>query len=100
MDKDGSFAYSPIKSIDFYNINAPFVIAPNPASSQATIFFKTQVAKAAINVYDVQGKLVLTQNAVNTNQAILKTDKLNSGTYMVNIIADGQVSNQQLVINK
>jgi triacylglycerol esterase/lipase EstA (alpha/beta hydrolase family) len=100
MDKDGSFAYSPIKSIDFYNINAPFVIAPNPASSQATIFFKTQVAKAAINVYDVQGKLVLTQNAVNTNQAILKTDKLNSGTYMVNIIADGQVSNQQLVISK
>jgi pimeloyl-ACP methyl ester carboxylesterase len=100
MDKDGSFTYSQIKSIDFYNINAPFVIAPNPASSQATIFFKTQVVKAEISVYDVQGKLVLTQNAANTKQAILKTDKLNSGTYMVNINADGQVSNQQLLIAK
>lgn len=100
IDKDGNFTYSSIKSVIFLGNSSRILIAPNPASSQATIFFKTQVAKAEINVYDVQGKLVLTQNATNTNQSILKTDKLSSGTYMVNIIADGQVSNQQLLISK
>jgi hypothetical protein len=56
-----------------------------------------------VNVTDLTGKLVYSQNlgSVNGAQKVsIDTENLTNGVYMVNVIVDGAVSTQKLVVRK
>jgi hypothetical protein len=79
-------------------------VYPNPANNQATVTFEVNNADAAaVNVTDLTGKVVYTTalGSVNGAQTVnVNTESLTNGVYMVNVIVDGSVSTQKLIVRK
>jgi len=79
-------------------------VYPNPANTNTTVSFElNNEATVAVNVTDLSGKVVYTNNlgTVNGTQKMnINTDSFSSGIYMVNVTVDGSVSTQKLVVRK
>jgi hypothetical protein len=79
-------------------------VYPNPANNQATVSFAVNNdATASVNVTDLTGKVVYTSalGSVNGAQKVtVNTESLTNGVYMVNVIVDGTVSTQKLIVRK
>jgi hypothetical protein len=79
-------------------------IYPNPANNEATVSFAlNNDATASVNVTDLAGKVVYTSalGSVNGAQKVtVNTESLTNGVYMVNVIVDGTVSTQKLIVRK
>ena len=79
-------------------------VYPNPANTSTTISFNlSNEQNTVVNVTDLTGKQVYSQNlgSVNGAQKVsIDTENLTSGVYMVNVIVDGAVSTQKLVVRK
>lgn len=79
-------------------------VYPNPANSSAVVSMElSNEADVVINITDLSGKVVYTNNLGNVNGAqkvTVNTDALTSGVYMVNVTVDGTVSTQKLVVRK
>lgn len=80
-----------------------FAIYPNPAKEQANVSFNLMAETAIeMNVTDLTGKVVLTENLGNkvagNHVVTVNTANLNEGIYMVNFITNGVVTTQKLVI--
>ncbi len=71
-------------------------IHPNPASEEVFIQF-TEVTSGSIELYDLYGKLIITQNIEN-NLITIKTDHLPSGTYLAMIKTTNSVYAQKLIV--
>jgi hypothetical protein len=65
-----------LSSSDFNGVSKTFVIFPNPASNSEIVYFNRM---ADIEVYDVTGKLILSEKEALT----INTSKLVSGIYFV-----------------
>ncbi|WP_299180095.1 RICIN domain-containing protein [uncultured Aquimarina sp.] len=63
------------------SINPEILIYPNPAVNMVTI---SGAAQSTVRVYDINGKIVLTQNISNNNQ-IIDVSKLTKGMYYVKV---------------
>jgi len=101
VDKDGSFSYSKLVSVNTLSRQG-FTIVPNPAVSNTTLCFSGLINSATINVYNTAGQKVYTDkfSGSSTSSYILPTSKLSAGTYIVNVITkEGKYSNR-LVITK
>lgn len=70
---------------------------PNPATDKFEVVLNSKIDRASVMVYDVQGKLVATQEMVNTNQVIIETSTFNKGVYFVKVVSDNQSSTQKLI---
>lgn len=57
---------------------------PNPTEGQLNVWLEGMANKAQIRIYDIMGKLVMQQQAVNTLTQ-LNVSKLAAGVYMVNV---------------
>lgn len=77
IDFDGKYSYSNIASVS-YN-SREFMIFPNPVGDEATI---TTAHDNVINVYDVQGRLVLSK-FLNAGQNTVSMAELSTGTYIL-----------------
>ena len=78
-------------------------IYPNPAKYEAIISLPGEVSVKWINVYDVNGRLVLNFNAGNSNgsEYTLPLRKLEQGVYLVRLLGrDGVIDHLRLVINR
>ncbi len=90
MDNDGRFEYSNIVVVERqtgkFNITS---VAPNPTSNDLTVKFETiDNVEVAINVLDIFGKVVLTQqvDAVKgINSTVVNTSNLPAGAYFLNV---------------
>jgi PKD repeat protein len=88
---------SPDKQLDAY---------PNPVADQATIAFRaTQAGSAQVKVYDQMGTLVATlyNGAVESDHVYsvtLNGAALPNGVYNCQLVTNGKVTNQRLVITK
>jgi Zn-dependent metalloprotease len=102
VDKDGKFTYSPIRTINITKNNLPFVIAPNPASTFATIYFNQLIKAAEISVIDVQGRKLFTDIIKNAGIATyhLKTENFVSGVYIIHVQTNSGNFTERLFINK
>lgn len=78
IDLDGSSSFSPVVSVENNNKKEALAIYPNPATSHITV---TNMS-GSINIYNVSGKLVFSQNATNGN-SICNIQKLSAGIYFV-----------------
>ena len=65
-----------LSSSDFNSEPKTFVIFPNPASNSEIVYFNRV---ADIEVYDVTGKLILTEKEALS----INTSKLQTGVYLV-----------------
>jgi len=89
--------YSP-SGISTYNTQNLIVeIYPNPAQNNFTIE-TTNAEKQTINIFDINGKPVLTQSI--NDKTTIDVSNLNSGVYNLNLISSAGVVNKRLVIVK
>jgi hypothetical protein len=74
-----------------------FSMYPNPAGDHLTV----EAEKInTVNIYDAEGRIVLSENAIDKTQIDLNTSSLNNGYYIVEIIADGNRSRKKLIIGR
>lgn len=71
-------------------------IYPNPANDFVTI--QTQEKPSSLEIYSMTGELVFTPVMTDQSNAI-DLRNLSPGTYLLRIVLNGEVYNQQLVIN-
>ncbi len=86
-----------VAGIEQYNTNNNISIYPNP-NNGSFIIEPNSTTKQTLQVYDVNGKLVLNQpiNAKTTIDA----SSLNEGVYNINLQSSEGVVNKRLVIDK
>lgn len=76
LDMDGKKSYSNVVSVNFDGVSG-LSVYPNPATTQVTV-----KATEPVQVFDMSGKLVLTQQPMN-GAAVLNVSRLAKGTYVV-----------------
>jgi hypothetical protein len=77
--------------------NNQTTIYPNPANNSITIETST-TGKQTLQVYDVNGKLILSQNI--NEKATIDVSSLNDGIFTISIVSNEGVVNKKLVIVK
>lgn len=86
FDKDGSFTYSSIKSVNIVNKTQTISIYPNPVKgNNFTIDIGNEVVKLiGYKITTIEGKKVMQGNVVSRQQTINLTH-LNKGTYIIKL---------------
>ena len=86
-------------------INDALKVFPNPASNSLQVTFSGSSGKASMSIYDMNGKLLLSQITLPTpnpsgegNSATIDVSSLNEGVYTLSIITNEGVLNKKLVI--
>ena len=102
VEKDGKYRYSSIISFRLDTKGASIAIHPNPAVSSFTLKLNSaKDALATISITDVTGRNILAQHSkvfAGVNAVSFNTANMQAGTYNVQVIVDGAVYNQKLVI--
>lgn len=100
VDKDGSFTYSPVRSVLFINTGL-IVVKPNPAVNSATVYFDSDIKLSYLTLTDMQGKLMKQVSAKNvTGSYTFNTAGLASGTYLIKVYpATGAPVTVKLIVN-
>ena len=80
--------------------NQAIQVYPNPAGSECTISFQNTVESALIELVDLQGRVILSQNVNQVNAHTMNTSNLANGVYLVVVTSEGSVSTQKLSILK
>ena len=76
------------------------IIYPNPSSGQIHICFTAPDEREEINLYDMSGNLVNTQDAANSKEVLLNTQLLPPGIYICKVISYLQGMDAPSVFNK
>jgi extracellular elastinolytic metalloproteinase len=71
---------------------------PNPASHQIHINSNKNSGLANVEVYDVNGRKVISKNIDLVNTATLNTAKLETGIYVLQINTDNATYTQKVII--
>ena len=87
-------AFSPRYSADYLVAKSNFSVTPNPAGNFIDIFFSSGKQCAyAINIYDLQGKLMTARAGITANgenKVSFHIENLTKGLYIVKLIHDEQ----------
>ncbi len=99
VDQNGSFTYSPVRTVLFTG-KSLIVVKPNPAINSTTIYFDKEIAVSYILVTDMQGKIIKQISAKNVfGSYTLNTSDFAAGTYLIKIIpVTGAPSSVKLVV--
>ena len=65
--------------------NRKFAIYPNPAKNELILTLKNTTGNLKIKIFNIEGKLLSTQNTVLENQISIDVSQLSSGIYFLNI---------------
>jgi len=86
---------------DFEFLNATFKVYPNPLTknSQLTVKFATNIT-AKIYMYDVTGKLAVTDEIDNVNSKQINTSTLTNGVYFLRLVTDNVTITKKVIIMK
>ena len=86
---------------DFEFLNATFKVFPNPLmkDSQLTVKFATNIT-AKIYMYDVTGKLAVTDEIDNVNSKQINTSNLTNGVYFLRLVTDNTTITKKVIIMK
>ena len=103
--KSGTSSYTDVRSIYTQELNTIVSISPNPASTVATITFRSSIASGAtILLYDYSGKQLRSKTVTVTtgDNAIQLGDLsgLSAGIYFVRVKLGETISNQKLLISR
>ena len=86
---------------DFEFLNATFKVFPNPLmkDNQLTVKFATNIT-AKIYMYDVTGKLAVTDEIDNVNSKQINTSNLTNGVYFLRLVTDNTTITKKVIIMK
>jgi len=85
--------------INNVSINNNFVkIAPNPFNTNTDISFDKQYNNIKIDIYDIQGKLMETQNYIKTNRIKFNRNNLKNGLYFLKFTLDKNITKTAKII--
>ncbi|RLD29533.1 MAG: hypothetical protein DRI75_03010 [Bacteroidetes bacterium] len=89
----------PIDEFEF--LKATFRIYPNPLKkdNQLTVKFGSTI-KAKIYLYDVTGKLTITDEINNVNRKQINTSALTNGVYFLKLVTDNVTITKKVIITK
>ena len=73
-------------------------VFPNPATNQFTVQVENPNKSYSINVYNLLGQNVFTENDVYNKQKIISTRNWSKGVYYVQVLQDGKVDVKSVVI--
>lgn len=100
-DKDSSYSYSKIISLQIDGVNKTLVLYPNPAHTSAILQFAAAAAKKyTINITTTDGKVVKRINiaaSAGSNRVAIDVNNLPQATYMITITGDNDSKTLKLV---
>lgn len=84
---------------DFEFLKATFKVFPNPlrGNTQLTVKFGSNIT-AKIYMYDVTGKLVVSEKIENTNKKQINTSNMANGIYFLKLITDNGTITKKVII--
>lgn len=95
-DIDGSSSYSKIVSVQ--NVAEESIVAfPNPMNGDILNVQWKSDSSVELTVSDINGRLILNLNDLNSQQEVLNVSDWNSGVYFVSIVSDVQVETVRLI---
>ncbi|MEZ4962975.1 MAG: T9SS type A sorting domain-containing protein [Saprospiraceae bacterium] len=101
VDFDGNFEYSNIRSVEFEGLQGQINVYPNPASSVSNIQLPGDFEQAAIQVFDLGGRVVFGLEVEGGSQTIpIDVSAWQSGMYLVRVQVDGRISTHKLQVQQ
>jgi len=87
-------------SIDDIDISQ-VVISPNPAKEELIVSFgNKQIKNAAIELYDLTGRIVLSESINNENTKKIELYSIENGCYLLNVKTDTKVIQKKIIVSK
>jgi hypothetical protein len=100
VDKDGSFTYSPIRTIN-EAISFAASIYPNPVQNNLSLNFNSDKAEAVqVEIISNEGKVIATQQiqlAAGASTQSINTASLSNGEYYVRLVTDDEETELKFV---
>lgn len=85
-----------------YNRNRTFKqtlkVYPNPVKNWVKVELGKVYSKATVSIYTIDGKRINTSTIVNSDSIELSTSEISAGTYLMEVIADGNRAFSKIVI--
>ncbi|MBN8696099.1 MAG: T9SS type A sorting domain-containing protein [Bacteroidetes bacterium] len=77
------------------------VISPNPAQETLTISFgEKQIENGIIELFDLTGRLVLTESIKNENVKRLELNSIENGCYLFSLKSENDMIQKKIIVNK
>lgn len=93
INSAGKSQYSAIQKVNLRDVK--LTVSPNPVVNEILINATNNISK--VEVYNLQGKLVITQSA-NSNFVKISTTNLANGSYVVKSLVDGISTSETIVV--
>ena len=104
MDVDGKSTYSAIIRLENEKAYADVMMYPSPVANDLHFqFYNEKSSRAEIQVYDLQGRLVISENfttADGMNQQHISLAKLQTGQYFVSLNSNGVVLRREMILKR
>jgi hypothetical protein len=99
------YSISNLSPVLFTGINdidlSQIVISPNPAKEELLISFgNKQIKNAVIELYDITGRIVLTESINNENAKKIELYSIENGCYLLNVTTETQVIQKKIIVSK
>jgi len=98
MDSEYTLVYSEqnITGIEDLNREDGIYIYPNPASDQVTFTFEAEVDRFQVEIFDIEGKMVLSQ--LGQNNKAISLESLSEGIYFYRLESAGTILSGKLIV--
>ena len=88
-----------VTSVSEENTNsAPVSVFPNPAKDNFTVTFSNTINKGVIEVYNVLGKKIFTEDVINVSQKEVQLKNSDAGIYFVKVHTEEKTFTEKLVV--
>ncbi len=94
-DKDGSFQYSPVRTIDFGKAGDDITVYPVPAADRLYILSSANASRALL--FDAAGRMIRSF-ILNGNNNALDISGIAKGTYQLKIFTANATATQKIII--
>lgn len=75
-----------------------FMIYPNPSEGDINVVSKQDMGDSTISIYDINGRVVFTQNVLMNGTINVQAGSLKIGVYIINIEGENYTHNAKLII--
>lgn len=76
-----------------------FIVYPNPSNGEITIKSRVDVGDATVSIFDMNGRMVFSQQLELHTSANVNASGLNAGIYLIQIEGDNRSQTSKLIIN-
>lgn len=76
-----------------------FIVSPNPTLDYFAISWLGNVTKAAVEIYNPLGQVVLRKTVENVNELTVDASQWPKGVYLINVHSDEETKAEMLIVN-